>query len=73
MNPVHRDYLLKRFREERSALLEMFTRELEYAGNNTRANLTAIRYRDRIKCAMDEIEYQIERAFKDMVKEGGAP
>ena len=73
MNNVHRDYLLKRFCEERSSLLEMFMRDLEYAGGNTRASLTVIRFRDRIKCAMDEIEYQIERAFDDMAKEGGAP
>ena len=73
MSNVHRDYLLKRLREERDAAIRFILNEMGYAGQDTRAVQALTRSREYIANGFKEIEYQIERAFDDMAKEGGAP
>jgi len=73
MNNVHQDYLLKRFREERSDIHAALSREMVNALEDRRMLMMVARFRSRCDAMFGEIEYQIERAFDDMAKEGGAP
>jgi hypothetical protein len=67
MDNVHRDYLLKRFREERRTIVDIATRDL-------RDSVVSRRVRNAVDEHLDEIEYQINRAFDDAdAAKGGAP
>lgn len=73
MDNVHRDYLLKRFREERDETWKRIAEEVRISVNKSDRIDLLTRLHNHLISVFSEIEIQIQRAFDDMEKEGGAP
>lgn len=70
---VHRDYLLKQLREERDSAWKAFAAETEFSASKPDTVRAITRLHNQMISSFKEIEFQIDRAFGDMAKEGGAP
>jgi hypothetical protein len=71
MDNVHRDYLLKRFNEERDDTWKTLANEVNLAAENVHVVRSLTRINNRLISSFTEIEYQIRRAFDDAAKAQG--